>query len=311
MKTKILITGAAGYLGSLLSLKLSEEGHKITAVDLPEKLASVRPLFSKTSIELISGDAADDFFLKEYLPQTDIVIPLAAIVGAPACDLNPEIAKRVNLSAIQNLNRLRSRDQLVIFPMTNNGYRPEAGQNYVTEETPFKADSLYTLTKLQAEEELMSSSGAISFRLASLFGSSPAMRWDLLLHHFVQHAFDDGSLSVYESDFKRNFVHALDAVDCILHGIQNQSKMNGQIYNLALDSANISKQELALEIKKYLPHLKIEKVTGEKDPDARNFFISTQKLAQSGFKARRSLQSGINEILTFLQMQNTTLRRVS
>lgn len=299
MKIKVLVTGAAGYIGSLLCPKLLEAGYEVTALDLNRKFSAI-----------MKGDAANASLLKKIISKVDVIIPLAAVVGAPACDRNPEIATRSNLQTIRLINQLRSPSQLVLFPMTNNGYRPRSGEDYATEQTRFEADSLYTQTKFQAEQELMQAGNAISFRLASLFGVSLSMRWDLLLHSFVQRAYFEEALYLYESTYKRNFVHLQDVTDCFLFAIQNAQQMKNQIYNVALNDGNISKRGLAFEIQKQLPDLSIDMSSEGRDPDARDFFIATDKLKRAGFEAKRSMALGISEVLSFLQIHHAALSGV-
>ncbi len=294
MKIKVLVTGAGGYIGSLLCPKLLENGYEVLGIDLIEKLSGA---------PWISGDASDESLMKPLMKRADILIPLAAVVGAPLCDKNPDQAKKINFEAIKTLIELRSKNQLIIFPMTNNGYRPDSSQSMVTEENHFETDSLYTLTKFQAEKAVMEAGNSISFRLASLFGVSPSMRWDLLIHYYIRQACTEGVLHLYESAFKRNFVHAQDVVDAFLFAINNAAAMKNQIYNLALDSANLSKMEIAQMIQKHLPDLKINPVEHGKVPVARFFFISTQKLRSAGFEAKRSLSAGILEVFQNFQAQ--------
>lgn len=295
MHAKILITGACGYLGSVLSLTLAKMGCTVLALDIrPSAFGSLE------NIQMIQGDCADETILKKHLPQADILIPLAALVGAPVCEQYPELAKRVNFNSVRIMNRLRSKNQQIIFPMTNNGYRASAGESAVTEKSNFLNDSLYTLTKFQAEEEVLGSGNAVSLRLASLFGPSPAVRWDLLLHFFVKQAWSEKKIHLYEGHFKRSFIHIQDAADGFMFALENFERLKNNIYNLALESGNISKLELAEKIKKQLPDTLIEPDEKGKDPDARDVFVSTEKLKKAGFEAKRSIDDGIAEMLHLL-----------
>lgn len=301
MPVKVLVTGAGGYLGSTLCPRLAAQGFQVLALDLPEKLQNLPK--NLENLEVIAGDAASESGLKPLISKADVLVPLAALVGAPVCEQNPEEARRVNLDAVQMLDRLRGKNQRVLFPMTNNGYRARAEETTVDETSAFETDSIYTRTKFQAEEELLSSGNAVSFRLASLFGISPAVRWDLLLHFFLKQAFTQKKISLYEGSFKRSFLHLFDAADGFIHALKNPQQVKDGIYNLALEEGNISKHALALKIQKFLPDTKIEIDPSGKDPDVRDVFVSAAKIQKTGFTASRPLESGILELLAYLKMQ--------
>lgn len=231
-----------------------------------------------------------------------MLIPLAAIVGVPACQRDPWLAKSVNLGAVQLLNRLRSNNQLIIFPNTNSGYGTNSGDTYCTEDTPLEPISLYGQAKVQAELELLESANAITLRLATVFGMSSRMRIDLLVNHFTYAATTDGYIVIFEKDFKRNYVHIRDVADCFVHCIENAGRMIGQAYNVGLDTANFSKAELALKIKEYVPEFYIHFSEVGSDPDKRNYIVSNQKLREAGFEARHSLDEGIKELLKGYRM---------
>jgi nucleoside-diphosphate-sugar epimerase len=235
--------------------------------------------------------------LRKLVSQADVLIPFAAVVGAPACDRDPLLARSVNLEAIRLLNRLRSPAQLVIFPTTNSGYGTRSGESFCTEETPLEPISLYGKTKAEAEGELMAGENAISLRLATVFGLSPRMRLDLLVNHFVLAAVTDGYLVIFEKDFRRNFIHIRDVADCFLHCLTNAQQMRGRIFNAGLDSANFSKAELALKIKEQVPNFYIHFAEVGSDPDKRNYRVSNERLRKAGFEARRSLDDGIRELV--------------
>jgi nucleoside-diphosphate-sugar epimerase len=227
----------------------------------------------------------------------DVIIPLAAIVGAPACNRDPWLARSVNLEAVRLINRLRSPRQLAILPNTNSGYGAKSGETYCTEDTPLEPLTLYGQTKVQAELEILDSPNAITLRLATVFGMSPRMRLDLLVNHFVHAAVTDGYLVIFEKDFKRNFIHVRDVADAFLHCILNAERMVGRPYNAGLDSANLSKGELALKVKEHVPNFYIHFSEVGSDPDKRNYIVSNQRLREAGFEARRSLDEGIRELL--------------
>jgi len=223
-------------------------------------------------------------------------------VGAPACDRDPLLARSVNLEAIRLLNRVRSSGQLIVYPTTNSGYGTKTGDVFCTEETPLEPISLYGQTKTQAEQELLQSPNVVTLRLATVFGMSPRMRLDLLVNHFVYAAATDGYLVIFEKDFKRNYIHIRDVADCFLYCIENSNRMAGRAYNAGLDAANLSKQELALSIKKHVPKFYVHFAEVGSDPDKRNYIVSNQRLREAGFEAKRSLDEGIVELLKGYRM---------
>jgi nucleoside-diphosphate-sugar epimerase len=218
-------------------------------------------------------------------------------VGAPACSRNCWDAQSVNLDAIKMLNEIRSPGQLVIFPTSNSGYGTKSGDVFCTEETPLEPVSLYGQTKVQAERLLLGSPNTISLRLATVFGISPRMRIDLLVNHFTLAALKDGYIVIFEEDFKRNYIHIRDVADCFLHCIANADRMIGRPFNVGLDAANLSKKELALQIKKYVPNFYVHFGKVGQDPDKRNYIVSNHRLREAGFEAKRSLDEGIRELL--------------
>ncbi|MFN7952209.1 MAG: NAD(P)-dependent oxidoreductase [bacterium] len=294
----VLITGGAGYVGSILAEHLLDRGHRVTVID--NLLWGEQNLFhlcADPRFEFIFGDARDEALLSRTLAGMDVLVPLACIVGAPACDRDPELATSLNFGAVRSLNRLRSRDQLVIFPTTNSGYGTKSGDVFCTEETPLEPISLYGRTKVDAEKLLLDAGNAITLRLATVFGLSPRMRLDLLVNHFTYLALTEGSLVLFEKDFKRNFVHVRDVADCFAYCIDHAAAMIGKPYNLGLDSANLSKAELAEKIAAHVPGLAVIASEVRSDPDKRNYVVSNERLRQAGFEARRDLDQGIAELL--------------
>ncbi|HOI72929.1 MAG TPA: NAD(P)-dependent oxidoreductase [Syntrophales bacterium] len=295
---KILVTGGAGYLGSILCEHLLAAGFQVMVVD--NLLYGQSPLFhlcANDSFEFVRGDVRDEALMKRLLRDPDVIIPLAAIVGAPACDRDPWMATSVNLEAIRSIIRLRSREQWIIYPTTNSGYGTKSGDVYCTEETPLEPITLYGQTKVDAEQELLEDKRTVTLRLATVFGLSPRMRLDLLVNHFVYAAVTDGYLVIFEKDFKRNYIHIRDVADCFVHCINNAQKMEGKPYNAGLDAANLSKEELALKVKEYVPKLYIHFSEIGSDPDKRNYIVSNKRLLDAGFAAKRSLDDGIRELL--------------
>jgi nucleoside-diphosphate-sugar epimerase len=300
---RVLVTGGAGYLGSVLCEHLLRAGYQVTVLDtLLYQQHSLFHLCGDARFEFVPGDARDERVVGPALKQADVLIPLAALVGAPACDRDPWLARSVNYEAVRLLNRLRSREQLVIYPNTNSGYGITSGDAYCTEESPLDPISLYGQTKVEAETELLGSANAITLRLATVFGMSPRMRLDLLVNHFVYAAVTDGYLVVFEKDFKRNFVHIRDVADCFLHCIQCADRMVGRAYNVGLDAANLSKAELAKTIQRFVPKFYLHFAELGTDPDKRNYVVSNQRLRAAGFEARRSLDDGIRELLQGYRM---------
>lgn len=303
MKQHVLITGAAGYLGGVLCEHLLDAGYRVTALDsLIYGSHSLFHLFASPAFDFVFGDARDEDTIRGLTKDADVVIPLAAIVGATACDRDPLAAQTVNLDAVRMLNRLRSPDQLIVYPTTNSGYGTKSGDTFCTEETPLEPISLYGRTKVQAEEELLASPNTISLRLATVFGMSPRMRLDLLVNHFVYAAISDGYIVLFEKDFKRNYIHVRDIADCFIHSIENAPNMVGRPYNAGLDAANLSKEELALKVKEHVPNFFIHSAPLGSDPDKRNYIVSNQRLREAGFEAKRSLDDGIVELLRGYRM---------
>jgi len=303
MKQHVLVTGGAGYLGSVLCEHLLDAGYRVTAIDsLLFGQHSLFHLLPNKSFDFIFGDVRDEGTIRKAITDVDVIIPLAAIVGAPACDRDPWMTKEVNFESIKLLNKVRSSSQRVIYPTTNSGYGTKSGAVHCTEDSALEPISLYGQTKCDAEKELLDSRNAITLRLATVFGLSPRMRLDLLVNHFTYAAVTDGYLVIFEKDFKRNFVHIRDVADCFLHCIDNFEAMQGLPYNVGLDSANISKEELALEIREFVPNFYVHFSEVGSDPDKRNYVVSNQRLREAGFEAKRSLQNGIQELLRGYRM---------
>ena len=312
MAPRVLVTGGLGYLGSIVCEHLLNAGHEVTALDNLMYGTGQQGLYhlcANTAFDFIKGDVRDESVMQAALQGADVVIHLAAIVGASACDRDPLLAKTVNVDAVRLLTRLRSPAQLILFPNTNSGYGTTSGERFCTEESPLEPITLYGRTKVEAERILLETVNTITFRLATVFGMSPRMRLDLLVNHFVYTALKEGYLVIFEKDFKRNFVHIRDVADCMLHAIRHAAAMSGKAYNLGLESANLSKEELALKVKEYVPHFYIHFAPIGHDPDKRNYIVSNQCLRQAGFVARRSLDEGIQELLKGYRMEGRLLFR--
>jgi len=303
MNTHVVVTGGAGYLGSVLCERLLDVGIRVTAIDcLMYQQKSLFHLCANPDFDLVCGDVRDEALMRRYVKQADVIIPLAAIVGAPGCDRDPSLARSVNLEAIRLINRLRGASQLVIYPTTNSGYGTQTGDVFCTEETALEPISLYGSTKSEAETELLQSPNAVTLRLATVFGMSPRMRLDLLVNHFTYAAVTDGYLVIFEKDFKRNYIHIRDVADVFLHCIENAKQMVGRPYNAGLDAANLSKEELALKIKEFVPNFYVHYAAIGSDPDKRNYIVSNERLRQAGLEAMRSLEFGIQELIKGYRM---------
>jgi nucleoside-diphosphate-sugar epimerase len=297
---RILVTGGLGYLGSILCEHLLEAGYRVKALDNVMYGTGQQGLYhlcANPAFDFVKGDVRDERVMKAALKDADVVIHLAAIVGAAACDRDPLLAASVNLDAVRLLDRLRSPGQFVIFPNTNSGYGTTSAETLCTEDSPLRPISLYGRTKVEAEQVLLERPNTIALRLATVFGMSPRMRLDLLVNHFVYAACTDRYLVIFEKDFKRNFVHIRDVADCMLHCLANAGAMAGRAYNVGLDAANLSKAELALRIKKHVGNFYIHFAAIGQDPDKRNYVVSSERLRAAGFVARRSLDDGIRELL--------------
>ena len=303
MKARVLVTGGAGYVGSILTEHLLDADFFVTVIDnLMYGEQNLFHLGADPRFDFVFGDARDERLMRKHIAEADVLIPLAAIVGAPACERDSGLARSVNLDAIRLLNRLRSPHQLVIYPNTNSGYGTNSSEVFCTEDTPLEPISQYGQDKVAAELELLDSPNAITVRLATVFGLSPRMRLDLLVNHFVYAAVTDGYLVIFEKDFKRNFVHIRDVADCFLHCIRNAGRMAGKPYNVGLDAANLSKGELAQAIQRQVPRLFVHFAEVGSDPDKRNYVVSNQRLREAGFEAKRSLDDGIRELLKGYRM---------
>jgi nucleoside-diphosphate-sugar epimerase len=295
--TTVLVTGAAGYIGSVLCEHLLDAGHSVIALDaLLYRRPSLLHLAAHERFEFVDGDVRDEELMHDLVKRADVIVPLAAIVGTAACDRDPWLARAVNVDAIALVNRLRSSSQLMVFPATNRGYGARSGETYCTEDTSLEPISLYGCTKVWAETLVLDTPNAITLRLATVFGISPRMRLDLLVNHFVWSAVTDGYIVLFEKDFKRNHVHVRDVADCIVHCIEHADHMVGQPYNVGLESANLTKEELALKVKEYVPGVYLHVAPVGSDPDQRNYIVSSERLRKAGFTAKRSLDAGIVEL---------------
>lgn len=301
---KILVTGGAGYLGSILVPELLKENHEVTVIDnFMYKQTSLNSLCANPKFDVIRGDVRVETTMLPLLKKADIIIPLAAYVGAPLCNQDPIGASTTNKDAIFMMLEHLSKNQLVIMPTTNSAY---GTGDYCTEESPLNPISLYAKDKVKVEKRLMDHSNAISYRLATVFGMSPRMRLDLLVNDFTYRAVNDSALVLFESHFKRNYIHVRDIASAFLHAIYNYETMTGEVYNVGLSNANVSKWELCEIIQKQLPNFTFMQAEVGVDPDQRNYIVSNDKIEKTGFQTKYSLEEGIKELIKGYRMVRNT-----
>jgi len=301
----ILVTGGAGYIGSILVPLLLNQNHRVIVIDnFMYKQTSLASSLRDERLTLVFGDVRDESLMKEYISKADVIIPLAAIVGAPACDRDPTAAQSINKDSILWLLKQLSVSQRIIMPTTNSAYGSGDENNFCDEDSPLNPLSLYARDKVTVEKALMDHQKATSFRLATVFGISPRMRLDLLVNNFALRAISDGFVIVFEGHFKRNYVHLLDVVQAFNLAIMDEKNFNGEIFNVGLSEANISKIDLCREIQTIIPTFTYLEAALGKDPDQRNYIVSNKKIEKLGFKPKVSLQSGLIELVKGLQMFN-------
>ncbi|MBM3854815.1 MAG: NAD(P)-dependent oxidoreductase [Verrucomicrobia bacterium] len=295
---RILITGGAGYIGSVLTPHLLQAGHEVTVVDnFMFGQATLLECCKSPAFRVVRGDCRDERLLRTLLPGVDAIIPLAALVGAPLCQADPLGARTVNQEAVELLCRLASTEQWVLLPVTNSGYGIGEAGKFCTEESPLRPISIYGTTKVAAERAVLARPNGLSFRLATVFGLSPRMRVDLLVNDFVHRAVTDRAVVVFEGHFKRNYIHIQDVARVFSFGLANFDRMKGRAFNVGLEEANLSKLELCAAIKRHLPGFTyLEAPVGE-DPDKRDYIVSNQRLLQTGFGPEWSLDRGLAELI--------------
>ena len=299
----ILVTGGAGYIGSILSEFLLELGFNVTVLDnFMYKQASLNHLCHNPRFNVVNGDIRNLAHIQPLLKDADVIIPLAALVGAPLCNKDVVGADTTNKEAVFMMLDKISKEQRIIMPTTNSAYGSGDENNLCTEESPLNPISKYAIDKVAVEEMFMQRENSISYRLATVFGMSPRMRTDLLVNDLTYRAVNDGYVVIFEGHFKRNYIHVRDVCDAFIHAIYNFNTMKGQIYNVGLSSANVSKLELCEIIKKHVPGFSIVEGEIKKDPDQRNYIVSNAKLEATGFEPMYDLDSGIMELLTGYRM---------
>ncbi|MBF0488084.1 MAG: SDR family oxidoreductase [Nitrospirae bacterium] len=297
-KEKILVTGGAGYLGSVLVPELLRAGHEVTVLDsLMFGQVTLLDCCACGGFDFIKGDICNSELISSLVPRFDVIIPLAAIVGAPACKMNPSMTNLVNHDAMMDMIDSLSPSQKVIFPTTNSGYGIGEKDKFCTEQSPLRPISEYGRVKVILENALLDRGRAVTLRLATVFGMSPRMRMDLLVNDFTYRAYKDGFIVLFEGHFRRNYIHVRDVTRAFMFAMDNYDKMAGEPFNVGLSSANITKRQLCEKIKEYVPELYIHSAPVGEDPDKRDYVVSNDKIESLGFKPAHSLDDGIVELL--------------
>lgn len=298
MKEKILITGGAGYLGSIMVPALLKEGYEVTVLDnFMFHQNSLAECCADEAFSVVRGDCRNEELMRKLMEDKDIIIPLAALVGAPLCARDEIGAVSTGRDAVRMICSIADPAQKVLVPITNSGYGIGESGKFCTEESPLRPVSLYGRLKVEAEEAVLARDNSISFRLATVFGMSPRMRLDLLVNDFVYRAVNDSALVIFEGHFKRNYIHVRDVARAFIHGIKNFETMKNNAYNVGLSTANLSKLELCEVIRKHLPKfVYLESGIGE-DPDKRDYIVSNEKIEKTGYQPKYSLDDGIRELI--------------
>ena len=298
MKRKVLVTGGAGYIGSIFVPELLSKGYKVTVFDnFMYKQDSLLDVCNNPDLDIVVDDVRNEKKLKDKIKNNDIIVPLAAIVGAPACDKDRSLSTKINQTQIENIAKWATNDQMVLYPVTNSGYGIGEKGIYCDEETPLKPISHYGITKVKGERALLEGGNTVTFRLATVFGAAPRMRMDLLVNDFVYRAFKDRFIVLFESHFKRNYIHIRDISNVFFHGIENYDNLKGEAYNVGLSDANLSKMELCKKIKNHISDFHIFESEIAEDPDKREYIVSNEKIEATGWKPNFSIDDGIKELI--------------
>jgi len=308
MQHHVLVTGGAGYLGSILVPALLAQGHRVTVLDsFIFRQSSLLDCCASEGFEVVRGDAREEDVVKPLLRTADVIIPLAALVGAPLCSRDRIGTVSTNRDAIMMLLKLASKEQRILYPNTNSGYGIGTKGVYCTEESPLNPISLYGKMKVETEQALLERGNAATLRLATVFGMAPRMRLDLLVNDFTYRAVKDRFVVVFEGHFKRNYIHIRDVARAFIHLIDNFERLKDQAYNVGLSSANLSKLELCAKIKEQVPDFVVlESPVGE-DPDKRDYIVSNDKIERSGFAPAHTLEMGIRELVKGYRIINNSV----
>ena len=303
---RVLVTGGAGYLGSILVPALLESGRQVTVLDTFSRGdAELAAVCANPNFIPVQGNVRDEKLVAGLIAKADTIIPLAALVGAPLCKRDPLTATAVNRDSILSLVKMVSRDQKLLYPTTNSGYGIGEPGKECTEETPLRPISLYGVDKVEVERAVLDSGNGITFRLATVFGMAPRMRIDLLVNDFTLRAVMDRAVVIFEGNFKRNYIHVRDVTRAFLHGMDNYAAMNQQPYNVGLSTANLSKLELCAQIKRHIPGFTYMEAPVGEDPDKRDYIVSNSKIERTGWAPKHSLDDGIAELIKGYSMINT------
>lgn len=301
----ILIPGGAGYIGSVLTETLLKKNYRVTVLDnlmyQNDSLNFLKKKYKKFQFHNFDVNKEN---MSKFIAKHDVIIPLAAIVGAPICQKNPKLAKKTNLDFIKQILKKISKDQLLIYPNTNSGYGIGEKKKFCTEESPLRPVSYYGKLKNTSEKIVLNHENSCAFRLATVFGVSNRMRLDLMVNDFVYRALKDKYIVLFEKSFRRNFIHVKDVAHTFIFAINNIEKMKRNVFNLGLSTANLTKFQLCKKIKKYVPDLKIIVSNVAKDPDKRDYVVSNRKLEKIGWKPKFSLDYGIKELIGYLKHRN-------
>jgi len=309
---KILVTGGAGYIGSCLVPELLSRKFEVTVIDnFYYNQTSLNTSCLSKNLEIINGDVRDISLMKKLVENKDIVIPLAALVGAPICSKKKFDAQTINVDSIKELLKILSNSQIIIMPTTNSAYGKGEKNNYCDENSPLNPISKYATDKVEIEKILMQRENFVSLRLATVFGLSNRMRLDLLVNDFTYRAFNDKYIILFESNFRRNYIHVRDVVNVFLHTIDNYKIMKQNIFNVGLSDANLSKKELCENIKKIIPDFIYSEASHKKDPDQRDYLVSNEKIESTGFKPKYSILEGIYELVkSFAYLKNNRFTNI-
>ena len=300
---RIVVTGGAGYIGSVLVPLLLNDGHEVTVVDnFMYGQMSLLDCCDRRTLTVVKGDVRDPRLLADVVPSADAVLPLACLTGAPICSRDPWTATAVNFDAVKAIVEMLSPSQMLIFPSTNSGYGVGEAGIHCDEETPLRPVSLYGRLKVDLEQQILDRGAFVTFRFATLFGSSPRMRLDLLVNDFTYRAVTDRAVVLFEAHFKRNYLHVRDAARAFVHVLANYERMKGRPYNVGLSDANISKMELCQLITRHVPGFEIVTAELGKDPDQRNYVVSNARIEATGFRTAFGIDDGIAELVKCYQI---------